>query len=159
MVGVRGAVIVVVGLCFGAGEATAQGFVADLAGAWGREERTVDMGLGMRYWHLNALVGLAAVEHGLKPGLEWTPDKTRIFDTNGNQIDPRDGRTAPWARRWARLELQPAWWGGAVMWDPRNAWALGAFGEINLAGSSYGIGELRWLDGHGFLLAARLRFR
>jgi hypothetical protein len=143
-----------------AGQAQAQ-LIVDLGGAWGTKERTIDAGGGWGFGMIAVVGGVAAVEHGLKPNLVWSPDKTRIYDTANNDapVDPRDGRTTPYTRFWARAEVQPSFLGGALMWDPRNHWALGAFGSVDLAPRSQAIAELRWVHTLGYLLAFRLRFR
>lgn len=133
-------------------------WIVDLAGAWGDKERTIDAGVGYGIGWFSLVGGVAAVEHGLQAPHEWRDDKTRVF--NGTvQVDPRAARTVPFTRGWARLELKPSWWGGAVMWDPRNHPAIGAFGEVKLALNSYMVGEVRWVHTLGHLLAFRLRFR
>jgi hypothetical protein len=134
-------------------------WIVDLAGAWGKEERTLDGGLGYGFGPVALIGGVAAVEHGLQPGLEWSPDKTRIYDALGNPVDPRVGRTSPYTRFWGRAEFQPSWYGGAVMWDPRNHWALGGFGTVALDKHSQAVGEVRWVHTLGYVLAFRLRFR
>jgi hypothetical protein len=101
------------------------------------------------------------VEHGLKPPYVWSSDRTRVYDpADPNMpVDPRDARTKPFKRLWARLEYQPSWFGAVAMYDPRKHFALGAFGSLHLTARSELIGELRWVHTLGHDLSLRLRWR
>lgn len=134
-------------------------WIFDISGAWGPKERTIDLGAGYSWLSLSAVAGGAAVEGGLKPGLEWTPDRTKVYDAQGRQWDPREARTSPDIKPFFRLEVQPSWWGGVVMWDPRGHVALGAFGSLGLTSRSEVMGELRWGKPVGHNLSVRLRWR
>lgn len=133
-------------------------WLVDIGAAWGDTERTLDAGVGHRWGPVALVGGVAAVEHGLAPGYHWNDDRTEITDDTGARFDPREVRTTPYVRFWGRLEVQPSWFGGTLMWDPRNHWALGAFGAVELSPGAQALGEVRWVHTLGYVLAFRLRF-
>ena len=150
------------GLCLCAPAQASGQFLFDLSAAWGPDEHTMDMGAGWSpFTGLSLVGGVALLEHGLQPGYEWSADRTRVIKVSDPTliVDPRDARTNPSVRGWARLEYQPQWWGFAAMWDPRNHPAIGAFGSLHLTDKSELIGEVRWVHTLGHDLSARLRWR
>jgi hypothetical protein len=51
------------------------------------------------------MFGVAIVEHGLKPGLEFYDDRDKIRRTSDStQVNPEDARQAPSLRPWVRMD-------------------------------------------------------